>query len=462
MRPISLALALSLLALGPATPARSATPATGTAGADWRAALAESPCFRLPHRPASLRAEPPQGGERPEGLAAYRRAEFHLAAPAGIEQRRLAQRHLEQALRAGELGAALELGALRYASDGDAQGAFEAWLFAASRGDARSMSCVATALLLGRGVAADPTEAVRWLVLRDERTRGRGVLGPSLREVAMHLPASMVNEGRSRARRGVEPMPEPPALLLPVRQEAPPPPAWLSGASLPPRPPAPPENAQVTVGTGFVAAPGGLVITAEHVVQGCAEIEVVAGLARLGGVRVLARHEGVDLALLAVPGLERAPLPVARQVRLGEEVVALGYPGRGIPSERPTATLGNVSAEGSGAAGWVIQYTAPTQPGKSGGPLLDRRGQVVGVVFAVRDTRRELLAGLVQSQNVNFAVAAGTLHAFLTDHGITPAARADGPVREIGDLVAQHERSVVQVNCHVARPAAAAARATRG
>jgi S1-C subfamily serine protease len=379
--------------------------------------------------------------------------------PAGIERLHVAERYLEQAVAAGMLGAALELGALRYAVHQDAAAAFATWLHAATRGDPRSMACVAAALLLGKGTAVDRTEAMRWLTLRDDTTRGRALLAPITSDVRRAVLPREVDEGRLRARQPLVAAPAP--VLLRVRDEPVAPP-WISGVSAPPRPPAPPGDSQILAGTGFVVAAGGVVVTAEHTLVGCAEIEVIAGLARLGGARVLARNEEVDLALLAVPGLERRALPVASQLRLGEEVLALGFPGRGVASDRPTATFGNVSATGAGRAAPFLQYTAPTQPGKSGGPLLDRRGQVVGVVFAVRDTRREQLAGMVPSQNVNFAVAGPTLHRFLLDHSISPAATVAGPAPlDAAQIVDQVERSIVQILCHASRAPATPARATR-
>ncbi|MFN3448341.1 MAG: trypsin-like peptidase domain-containing protein [Roseococcus sp.] len=453
------ALALAGLLLAAAPPASRAAPGPEALPASLRAALEHSPCFQRPVRPAALRAEAAALLGRTDGPSLYRLAEAHMALPGGVDRMHVAESYLARALSAGVQGAALELGAIRFAVHRDAAGAFATWLHAASLGDPRSMACVAAALLTGQGAAVDRAEAMRWLTLRDEATRGRAVLGPVTAEVARALTPREVDEGRLRARQPPLPV-APPGIVL-ARDAATPPP-WLSGVAAPPRPPAPPPEAQTTGATGFVIAPGGLVLTAEHGVSACAEIEVVAGLARLGGARLIARNEDLDLALLAVPGLERRPLPVAAQLRLGEEVVAIGYPGRGVATDRPTATLGNVSAEGSGRAAHVLQYTAPTQPGKSGGPLLDRRGQVVGMVFAVRDTRREQLAGLLPSQNVNFAVAGPTLHRFLLDHSITPAqAPAAAAPMDAAQIVDQAERSVVQILCHAPRAAVTPARATR-
>jgi S1-C subfamily serine protease len=454
--PLALAAGLGIVA----APFEGRAAGAETLPASLRATLDSSPCFRRPVRPAATRADAAGLHGRSDGLSLYRLAEAHMALPTGVERLHVAEGYLTRAVSAGTLGASLELGAIRSAVHQDHAGAFAIWLHAATLGDARSMACVAASLLTGHGTAIDRAEAMRWLTLRDEATRGRAVLSPITSDVARALTAREVDEGRQRARQPVVITAAP--HLVPVRETLPPPP-WISGVSAPPRPPAPPPESQVSSSTGFVVAAGGVVVTTEHGIAGCAEIEVIAGLARLGGARVVARNEDIDLALLAVPGLERRPLAIAPQLRLGEEVFAVGFPGRGVASERPTATMGNVSAEGAGRAASILQYTAPTQPGKSGGPLLDRRGQVVGVVFAVRDTRREQLAGLLPSQNVNFAVAGPILHRFLQDHAITPASVAAGVTPMDGaQIVEQVERSVVQILCHAPRPAVTPARTTRG
>ncbi|WP_158295519.1 S1 family peptidase [Crenalkalicoccus roseus] len=201
---------------------------------------------------------------------------------------------------------------------------------------------------------------------------------------------------------------DPPAPIWPA--------AWGAQPVALPRPPQPGSSAGI--GTGVVIARPGVLLTAAHVVRGCTDIEVQAGLARLGGAEVRVTNARLDLALVVVPGLERTPLPVAGETRLGAEVAVMGFPGQSLQTGRPVVTIGNVSAIGPGKAEDIMQFSAPVQAGNSGGPLLDRQGRVVGIAIMSRDALRDLLAGLNIPQNVNFAVAPDSIARFLADHGV--------------------------------------------
>ena len=105
--------------------------------------------------------------------------------------------------------------------------------------------------------------------------------------------------------------------------------------------------------------------------------------------------------------------------------------------------------EVSGLAGFRdnpanLQFSAPLQPGNSGGPLLDMRGRVVGITSASLVGRREPM------QNVNFAVKADRAIAFLRAAGVTPALAGETlPARgavEVGEIA---ERSVFLVRCEM-------------
>ncbi len=104
-------------------------------------------------------------------------------------------------------------------------------------------------------------------------------------------------------------------------------------------------------------------------------------------------------------------------VRGGERVVLVGYPAR--------SQLGGVNVtEGivSGLRGALgdqsrFQYTAPTQPGNSGGPVLDGSGSVVGVVVSQIDK----ISGERTAQNINFGIKLDLVRTFLAANNVTPA-----------------------------------------
>ena len=138
-------------------------------------------------------------------------------------------------------------------------------------------------------------------------------------------------------------------------------------------------------GAGVLWTADGLIVTNDHVVRGDrAAVELSDG--RCLDARVLARDRDNDLALLRVPAhsLPAAPLGDSQSLRVGELIVAVGHPW-GV---RETATLGIVSATGVGA--WtgrtrrdVLQADVALAPGNSGGPLVNVRGEVVGIASMI-------------------------------------------------------------------------------
>jgi S1-C subfamily serine protease len=168
---------------------------------------------------------------------------------------------------------------------------------------------------------------------------------------------------------------------------------------------------RVSLGSGFVIDKDGYVVTNYHVIESARQIEVNFS----GDDRVQATIVGVDpstdLALLKINAQARAltPLPLGDSdaVRVGDAVVAIGNP---FGLER-TVTAGIVSAlqrEITAPNGYtidkVIQTDAPINQGNSGGPLLNTRGQVIGV-------NSQIEPGDTGSGNlgIGFAVPSGTL-----------------------------------------------------
>jgi hypothetical protein len=111
------------------------------------------------------------------------------------------------------------------------------------------------------------------------------------------------------------------------------------------------------------------------------------------------------VALLASPGLGARPLRFADAAAVGETVFAVGYPKAHKLGEHASVTRGIVSATRPYADGDVIQTDAALNPGNSGGPLVNERGEVVGMNVAVY---RRTGPG-VPVQGVGFALAATTI-----------------------------------------------------
>jgi S1-C subfamily serine protease len=111
-------------------------------------------------------------------------------------------------------------------------------------------------------------------------------------------------------------------------------------------------------------------------------------------------------------------------------VIVVGYPLGGLLGSGPQVTTGNVSSLiGPGDDTRALQFTAPTQSGNSGGPLLDSDGAVVGVVSSkLNAVRVHEMTGDVP-QNVNFAIKAALARGFLDAVGMEYRSRASGNTR---------------------------------
>ncbi len=101
-------------------------------------------------------------------------------------------------------------------------------------------------------------------------------------------------------------------------------------------------------------------------------------------------------------------------MRQGEDIVVYGFPLPGVLSSGGNVSTGNVTAlTGLGDDSRFLQISAPVQPGNGGGPLLDRSGNVVGVVVSKLNALSVASATGDVPQNVNFAIKASVALAFL-------------------------------------------------
>ncbi|HZU86212.1 MAG TPA: trypsin-like peptidase domain-containing protein [Anaerolineaceae bacterium] len=171
------------------------------------------------------------------------------------------------------------------------------------------------------------------------------------------------------------------------------------------------------LGSGFVYDKEGHIITNYHVVEGATDVEVdfTSGFKIRGNV--IATDMDSDLAVIKVdaPAEELFPLPLgdSDQVQVGQFVIAIGNPfglsntmtmgivsakGRSLDSMRSTAAGGTFSA------GDIIQTDAAINPGNSGGPLLNLRGEVIGINRAIRTTTTTA-SGEPANSGIGFAIS---------------------------------------------------------
>ncbi len=172
-------------------------------------------------------------------------------------------------------------------------------------------------------------------------------------------------------------------------------------------------------GSLFVVGKTGHAITNQHVIQGCAELRIEG---REGVAKLVTADEVNDLALIKVPGNISATATIAAnpaKLRQGDDIIVFGFPLNAVLSSGGNLTPGVVSALiGLGNNTNQIQITAPIQPGSSGSPVLNKKGEVVGVVSMKLDDIKMAKATGQFGQNVNFAVSGQTLKTFLDTHKV--------------------------------------------
>jgi len=143
------------------------------------------------------------------------------------------------------------------------------------------------------------------------------------------------------------------------------------------------------LGSGVIVSRDGTIVTANHVVAGASEINVVF----FDGTEVRAsvasadpKHDIATLAPAALPSVV-VPTPVGSGAAIGTPVVAIGNP-LGLEdsvSAGVVSGLDRTAQTTNGTLSGLIQFDAAVNPGSSGGPLLNDRGIVIGIVVSIAD-----------------------------------------------------------------------------
>ncbi len=167
-------------------------------------------------------------------------------------------------------------------------------------------------------------------------------------------------------------------------------------------------------GSGVIISPDGEILTNHHVIEGFRGAQDPTLIVKLNDGRemkakVVGKDKELDIALIKIEGahLPFAKLGSSESTKVGEWVVAIGNP---LGLEH-TVTQGIISAKGrsarelGGGFGAFLQTDAAINRGNSGGPLLNLRGEVVGINTAIRP----------DGQNIGFAVPVDSVHRVLPD-----------------------------------------------
>jgi S1-C subfamily serine protease len=154
------------------------------------------------------------------------------------------------------------------------------------------------------------------------------------------------------------------------------------------------RGAGVALGAGVVINKQGAVLTALHVVKDGSQIQVRFADGTQSSARVVTSKADSDIAVLAVSRLPEVVVPavLAGVPQVGNAVFAVGNPlglQGSLSAGVVSATGRSVRSQGSSTLKDLIQFDAAVNPGNSGGPLLNRGGQVVGIVTGLANPSKQ-------------------------------------------------------------------------
>ena len=166
-------------------------------------------------------------------------------------------------------------------------------------------------------------------------------------------------------------------------------------------------------GSGFVLDKQGHILTNNHVIMNAQNVEVKLSDKRTFKARVLQVDKNHDLALLQIdaPNLQPATLSTSQGLTVGQRVYAIGNPFglSGTMTRGIISAIRSIRGPQNNPIEDAIQTDAAINPGNSGGPLLNSRGEVIGITTLIANN------GADQSSGIGFAIPINTAKAFLDD-----------------------------------------------
>jgi S1-C subfamily serine protease len=168
-------------------------------------------------------------------------------------------------------------------------------------------------------------------------------------------------------------------------------------------------------GSGFILSKDGRILTNYHVIENAQKVEVTLSDKHKYPAQIVLQDKAHDLALLQITGakdLTPAVLSESRDLQVGQNVYAIGNP-FGLNGTMTTGIISSIRSvrEPQGATiENALQTDAAINPGNSGGPLLNSRGEVIGMNTLIAT------GGAEQSSGIGFAIPVDTIKAVLLDY----------------------------------------------
>ena len=166
------------------------------------------------------------------------------------------------------------------------------------------------------------------------------------------------------------------------------------------------------LGTGVIVADDGAILTADHVIAGGGNITVTFADGTVASASVASADKQTDIALLTPAKLPQVVVPanLGGAADVGAPVVAIGNP-LGLTDSVSAGVVSGLDRSANTDTGkrtGLIQFDAAVNPGSSGGPLLDSRGLVVGIVVAIADPDgQDAFAGIGFAVPIGAALGGG-------------------------------------------------------
>jgi S1-C subfamily serine protease len=206
-----------------------------------------------------------------------------------------------------------------------------------------------------------------------------------------------------------------------------------------------------STGTGFKVTAEGHLLTNFHVAGRCRSLTVSRNGMIPMPATLVASDEQNDLALIKTAGNLDGPVAAFHagpSPRAGTEIAVYGFPLAGLLSSSGNIVTGNItSLSGMRDNSNLYQISAPVQPGNSGGPVMDKQGNIVAVV--VSKLNAQLVAAAIDDipQNVNFAIKGSIARNFLEGANVKYETGMTGPDLDTPSLAERAQAFTFMIGC---------------